>query len=219
MYLAAVVPTIDEAETIGDLARALDKMCDAVVVSDASDGPETCLEAQRAGAWIYRTHQPGLGHAYQRAWEMGARPDWHVVHIDAGGSHNAADVYPMIELAEKGFDVVIGSRFCPGGHHHGPWKRRITSRLASGALNFISLCDYSDWTSGFRLYSPRARAVLAAHEFTTTGHAWQIESLWTLIHAGMRIVEHPITYRSSRSQLSAARIQEAAALYWRLAGQ
>lgn len=141
----------------------------------------------------------------------------HVLHIDAGGSHDPADVGPMIELAEEGFDVVIGSRFCPLGEHHGPWRRRVTSQIAACALNLISLRNICDWTSGYRLYSPRARAVLAEHTFTTTGHAWQIESLWVLLQHGMRVIEQPIVYRSSVSHLSSGRVKEAAKLYWRLA--
>jgi dolichol-phosphate mannosyltransferase len=159
---------------------------------------------------------PGsLGGAYGKAWAY-LPTDWLVVHIDAGGSHDPADLYPMLELAEEGFDVVIGSRFCPGGVHHGTWTRRASSKFAAFMLDLISLSEIHDWTSGYRVYSPRARAILAAHDFTTTGHAWQIESLWVLKQAGCRVVEHPITYKASVSHLSRGRVQEAASLYWRL---
>lgn len=216
MYLAAVVPTIDEAETIGGLVKALDKMCDLVIVVDDSKTTQTLQAAIDASAEAGEGIG-SLGGAYYVGADHLARPEWHVLHIDAGGSHDPADVYPMIELAEEGFDVVIGSRFCPGGEHHGSWKRKVTSRMAAGALNLISLQDYSDWTSGFRIYSPRARQILAQHTFTTTGHAWQIESLHVLIAHGMRIVETPVIYRSSASHLSRGRVAEAASLFWRLA--
>ena len=217
-YVAAVIPTIDEADTIGDLVRSLDKVCDRVIVADGSDNGDTATEAFQAGA-VPIDGLGGLGPAYKRAWGVvpTSRP-WAVVHIDAGGSHDPADLYPMLELAEEGFDVVIGSRFCPLGEHHGKWRRRFTSKLASFALNWIyPSTTIHDWTSGYRVYSPKARAILAAHTFTTTGHAWQIEALSVLIAHGCRIVETPIIYRSSVSHLSAGRVKEAARLFWRMA--
>lgn len=215
MYVAAVIPTIDEAATIGELVRALDKVCDQVIVADASTSMGTEIAALNAGAVFLSVLEPGLEAAYDSGWNV-ADKDWHVAHIDAGGSHDPADLYPMLDLAEEGFDVVIGSRFCPRGQHLGTWRRKVTSRLASSALNLISLADIADWTGGYRVYSPAARAILAAHEFTTSGHAWQIESLWVLRQAGMRVVEHPITYRPSASHLSAGRVREALSLYGRL---
>lgn len=215
MYVAAIVPTIDEAETIGDLVRSLDKMCDEVIVVDGSQGEDTDNAAREAGAEVVREGR-GLGPSYAAPHFL-IDKSWYVAHVDAGGSHDPADLYQMLELAEEGFDVVIGSRFCPRGEHHGAWRRRVTSRWASSALNLISFADIADWTSGYRVYSPKAREVLARHDFTTTGHAWQIESLWVLIHAGLRIVEHPIVYEASVSHLSSKRVKEAASLYWRLA--
>ncbi len=195
MYVGAVIPSLNEPDA-DELAMTLIRACDSVEI----------------------VTEPGLGPAYLHGWDA-IDPSWWIVHIDAGGSHDPADVYPMLELAEEGFDVVIGSRFVRSGEHHGPWRRRVTSRLAAAALNLISLQDISDWTSGYRVYSPKARAAIKAHTFTTTGHAWQIEALWVCLQAGCRIVEHPIVYRSSVSHLSSGRVREAAALYWRLAGE
>lgn len=225
MYVAAIIPTIDESETIGALVRTLDKTCDQIMVSDSSDNPfETFNAAADAGA--LSRHVPrsmGLAGAY--AWGgFKVDPDWYVVHIDAGGSHDPYDVGPMLDIAAKGVDCVIGSRFCEGGEHHGPWKRRVTSRIASRALNVINGAwdpngQYyvADWTSGFRVYSPAAREVLARHEFKAQGHAWQIEALWTIFAAGLRVAEFPIVYESSVSHLSSGRVKEAWSLYWTLA--
>lgn len=216
MNCAAIVPTIDEAETIGALVRSLDKTCDSVRVLDSSDSSQTRDLARNAGAYV--SHVPGgLGHAYKMGqWFVDS--DWYVVHIDAGGSHDPYDVGPMLDIAAKGVDCVIGSRFCEGGEHHGPWKRRVTSRIASRALNAISFnTEIKDWTSGFRVYSPAAREVLAKHEFKAQGHAWQIEALWAIRAAGLRVAEFPIVYESSVSHLSSGRVKEAWSLYWTLA--
>lgn len=217
MYLGAVVPTIDEGETITDLVHALDRFCDLVIVADAPVGQEfrTELAAQRAGARAMRIAKPGLDAAYRFAGYL-VPEDWYVLHIDAGGSHDPLAAYEMCDLADQGFDVVIGSRFCPGGQHLGTRRRRLSSRFAAGMMNLISFLDIDDWTSGYRIYSPRAREVIREHDFASVGHAWQIEALWACTQAGMRIVEHPITYRPSASRLSAKRVGEAGRLYGRL---
>lgn len=222
MYAAACIPTIDEADTIGALVKALDETCDMIYVLDESTNDATMFAAIEAGArHVYmRNWKPenrGISGAY--AWgNWTVDDDWHVVHIDAGGSHDPYAVGPMLDIAAKGVDCVIGSRFCEGGEHHGPWKRRFTSRLASRALNAISFnTEIHDWTSGFRVYSPAAREVLAKHTFKMQGHAWQIEALWQIRAAGLRVAEFPIVYESSVSHLSRGRVQEAAGLFWELA--
>lgn len=217
MQVAAVVPTCDEAETIGPLVRTLDQFCDMVVVADGSNDDDTWTAAEDAGALVVYDHG-GLGSSYREAWEQ-IPTTWHVLHIDAGGSHDPYEARDMIDLAAEGFDCVIGSRFTLNGKHLGSRRRRWSSKLASSALNLISLGDIGDWTSGFRVYSPRAREILRNVEFTTWGHAWQIEALWALRNQGMRVVEHGITYRPSGSHLSSQRVSEAFKLYWRLAAE
>lgn len=233
MQVAAVIPTMNEdPHRLAHLVRALDKFCDSVIVVNHSDEPLDSEIVREAGGFVRRVPEPGFDAAYRAAWRV-VPSDWYVAHIDAGGSHDPNDLAQMLDMADEGrdreyhpdggyhqyflWDIVIGSRFVRGGEHHGPWRRKVTSRLASSALNLISLGDISDWTSGLRVYSPKARRVLMLHDFTTTGHAWQIESLWTARDHGCRIVEHPITYLPSKSSLTLGRVREANRLYWDLA--
>lgn len=214
---AAIVPTMNEAETIGRLVRALDRFCDLVVVVDSSDTATTRESAKAAGA-DYASHiLPGsLGRAYSYGWGYIPR-DWYVGHIDAGGSHDPADLCDMLDMAaHDDIDLLLGDRFGIGGEHRGKWHRKVTSRLASAALNLISFADYDDWTSGLRVYSPKAREILSRHDFTTSGHAWQIEALWVCRQAGLKIAEYPIIYKASPSHLSSSRVREAGGLWWRL---
>ena len=214
-YFGVVIPTKNEADTIGDLVKACDKFADAVYVLDCSEEADTFYAAQQAGAMLPPCPPDGLRGAYRKGNER-IPSDWYVGHIDAGGSHDPQDLVDMMDIAVEGkIDLVIGDRFGIGAEYHGKWSRYVTSQLAATMMNLVTRgADYADWTSGLRVYSPRARALLAKHDFACQGHAWQMESLRVLHEAGMRIVEFPIVYERSRSHLSGARVREAFR-YWR----
>jgi len=218
MKVAAIVPTRDEADTIGALVRTLYKFCDAVVVVDYCSTDHTVSVAYEAGALIDAAEYAGIGYAYRFAWDR-LPADWWVGHIDAGGSHDPQDLCDMLDLAAtRDYDVIVGSRFTFGGEDRAPWRRRVLSKTAAWVCNRNEMERVADWTSGLRVYSPRAREILAAHDFQTSGHAWQIEALWVARARGLNIVEFPITYRPSTSHLSSDSLGEAAGLLWRLSG-
>lgn len=187
MRTTAIVPcAYDDATAV---ARTLDTFCDRV----------------------FTTQTLGLGPAYLEAWANLDFDDL-ALHVDVGHDpHDARDV--LDEMLDSDADLVIGSRFCPGGTHAGDWKRRITSKAAAYACNLVTFYNVADWTSGLRCYSPRARRILADYPYTTTGHAWQIESLWVALRAGLRVHEVPIHYVAGNSSLSRARVAEAVKLW------
>lgn len=115
-----------------------------------------------------------------------------VVVIDAGWSHDPAQIP---HLLAKHHDVVIGSRFCPGGHHDGTRSRRWGSRLYGLACLLTTGCGIRDWTSGYRVYSRRAVEAILAAETTAQRHAVQVEFLRAAISAGCSVTEVPIRYR------------------------
>jgi glycosyltransferase involved in cell wall biosynthesis len=205
--LAAVVPTMNEQETIGALVRTLNRWCDLVIVSDDSDDA-TSLHALNEGAKVVDP-PPGLGPAYLAAWAQ-IDPSWWVLHVDAGGSHPDQSIARVVNYARGGnADLYIGSRFVEGASHQGKVTRKYTSKAAGFACSLASGLDIRDWTSGLRIYSPRARAMLAQHPFRTSGHAWQMEALAQIVDRRWRVEEVPIDYHPSRSNLNAHRIGEA----------
>lgn len=213
MNIAAIVPTRNEQDTITDLVAGLYGFCDMVVVADDSTGFGTATAAYEAQATLADAGE-GLAGAYRSGWEL-VPSDWWVVHVDAGGSHQLNDVERIVRSTRvTDAHIVIGSRFTKHGHHYGPLRRKVTSRIASVACNLVSRDACKDWTSGLRAYSPEARKSLTDLTFTTSGHAWQIESLNQLFRAGFSAVELPISYYPSGSQLSGARVREAFR-YWR----
>lgn len=121
---------------------------------------------------------------------------WHesdrVVTIDAGWSHDPDEIpYLLADTA----DVVIGSRFCPGGVHEGPWWRRSGSQAYARAWQLRTGQSIQDWTSGFRAYSHPALQALHGFQSTTRGHGVQAEILHYLLDLGFTVSEVPITYR------------------------
>jgi len=218
MKVAAIVPTRDEESTIVPLLKNLLNFADSVIVVDYRSSDATVELAQRCGVLVDQIDYAGVGYAYEYAWDR-LPDDWWVGHIDAGGSHDPQDLCDMVDLAARhDYDLVVGSRFCFGGEDHAPWHRRFLSKTAARICNRKGHDGFTDWTSGLRVYSPRARAVLAAHRFSTGGHAWQIEALWVAQTAGLTSVEFPITYEPSSTSLSTTQLTEAAVLLWKLTG-
>lgn len=207
--ITAVIPTINEQDTIGELVEMLfEAGCDVVVV-DGGSTDATMAIANACAAEVSVCYR-GLGMSYRTAWKN--IPWTHsVVHVDAGASVPFEDIRKVVRRAREGrWDVVIGSRFADGGSHEAGWKHRTLSRTAAAVSNVLSNKPVRDWTSGLRGYSAAARKVISEHEFVCDGHAWQIEALDVCLRKGLTVKETPITYRSSSSQRTLGRTLEAA---------
>jgi glycosyltransferase involved in cell wall biosynthesis len=206
----AVIAAKDEAETIGPLVRALRAQGLGVVVVNDGSTDATRTIAVRHGAVVldHETGQ-GIGPSLLQGWRlalgMGADA---VVQLDAGGSHDPAQAGQLLAGLD-GADMVIGSRFCPGGVYVGRRWRAWASRLAAALLNFAAHARIHDWTSGYRAYSRQALELLLSKSYYQTMHAWQIEVLGQALGARLRVAEQPITYRAGRSSLKAAHVSEA----------
>lgn len=210
-----VIPTMNEAATIGPLVDYLTFFGD-VVVSDAfTDDGNTTRTARESGAKVVFPLVGRLGGAYLAAWKR-IHPWEPVVHVDAGDSHFHRDIQRVIEYTDMArWDVVIGSRFTVGGSHDGTRTHRRLSRTAATISNLLSPYHVEDWTSGLRGYSPRARQAILAHDFRCEGHAWQIEALYVALRAGCTVREVPVGYAPSTSQRGVGRTLEAAKA-WRV---
>lgn len=214
MKVTAIVPVLNEYPVdVCRTVRGLNRFCDYVIVVDG--GMEADVFERRFEGLHLRAPE-GLGPSYLKGWEY-AHPDHWVLHVDIG--HRWKDARRLVDTALDfpDVDVVIGSRFCSGGSHVDTWRRRTTSKAAAFAMNTIHGETIRDWTSGMRVYSPRAREVLTDHQFTTSGHAWQMESLAVCVREGLSIREEPIVYEPSSSHLGVGRMWEAAKLVGRTA--
>jgi dolichol-phosphate mannosyltransferase len=248
---AVVVPTYDEAAGIRDfLDRLLDATApagdrggtagrapgdpavDVLVVDDNSpDGTADLVRAHPAFGGrlrlLSRPGKDGLGAAYRAGFAAVAGPESGrpydvVVQMDADGSHPVAEVLPMI-AALGAADVVVGSRYVPGGAtRNWPLSRRLLSRAANAYARTALRLRTRDATAGFRAW--RADAVRRAGllETTSDGYGFQVENTWRAERRGLRVVEHPIVFTertTGASKMSPEVAREALVLIarWRLA--
>lgn len=222
-----VLPTYNERDNLPLVVPALldHDGLEVLVVDDGSpDGTGAVADGLAAASprvhVVHRTGLRGLGRSYvdgmRRALALGAT---HVCQMDADLSHDPAAV-PALIAATEGADVVIGSRYVPGGAvRNWPWRRRALSTFANSYVRVLTGLTPRDCTSGFRCWTRRALEHLPLDRFRSDGYAFQVELTWAAERAGCRIVEVPIIFverRAGASKLSTAVIVESMILPWQI---
>lgn len=203
----AVITTLNEEQTIGDLVRALVEQDLRVLVVDDGSTDKTVAEALSAHATVLATGpRAGIGPALMKGWRRalyyGAR---RIVQIDAGGSHNPLAARQMLAIQDAtDAAIVVGSRFVCGSLYKGEASplRPFLSRAAAVACNLATGANYADWTSGYRVFKRDAALRLLQKHYNARMHGWQIEVLAQANAMGMRIVEWPIEYTAGRSSFN-----------------
>jgi len=228
MPALVILPTYNERDNLPVIVSALLALPDVrvLVVDDRSpDGTGDVADAlarERPNRVevMHRSGPRGLGRSYVdgmlRALETDARI---ICQMDADLSHNPADVPRLIAKTTEG-DLVIGSRYVPGGRVEN-WARRrvLLSAFANRYVRAITGLEALDCTSGFRCWRREALERIALREVTSNGYAFLVEMAWLAARAGYRIAEVPITFterRAGASKLSGSVIAESAIVPWRL---
>jgi dolichol-phosphate mannosyltransferase len=204
MRTLVVTPTYNEAVNIEEFLRrarvALPK-ADILVVDDGSpDG--TAELAEKVGKELgqvdvlHRPTKQGLGEAYRAGFTVGIERGYELmVEIDADLSHDPAVLPRLVKEIEHGADLVIGSRYVPGGATpHWPWHRRALSRWGGWYSSLMLRMNVHDVTAGYRAY--RTTTLQAADYLSTraNGYGFQIELTYEVSRSGGRIIEVPITF-------------------------
>jgi dolichol-phosphate mannosyltransferase len=231
LHPVVVVPTYNERENIASMMEALLRIegIRVLVVDDASpDG--TGDEAERVAAVsggrasvLHRRGTRGLGLSYvdgmRTALGAGAT---HVCQMDADFSHDPADVPRLLE-ASRDADLVIGSRYVPGGQlRNWAFHRVALSALANQYVRAITRLPVRDCTSGFRCWRRELLERLPLGRMLSDGYAFQVEMAWEAHLAGAHISEVPIVFierRQGASKMSGRVIVESMLLPWRLAAR
>jgi dolichol-phosphate mannosyltransferase len=198
------LPTYNEKDNIEPMVRALrsldlDDLHVLVIDDNSPDG--TGSIADRLAAEndhvhvLHRARKDGLGPAYlagfRRALELGAEL---VFEMDCDFSHEPQDV-PRLAAAAKDADLVLGSRYVPGGGTRN-WGlvRRFISRGGSLYAQLLLQLGIRDLTGGFKCYRREVLETIDLGGISSLGYAFQIETTYRALRAGFRVVEVPITF-------------------------
>lgn len=221
MKTVVVVPTYQEA---GGITRALDAVLTAapevqvLVVDDGSpDGTAALVMTHPAyGERVFlleRAGKGGLGSAYRAgfAWALDREADA-VVEMDADLSHPPA-VIPALVAGLRDADLVIGSRYVPGGGTVGwPLRRQLISRGGNAYARLLLGLPVRDATGGFRAFRADTLRTIGALSSESDGYAFQVETTWRAHRQGLTISEVPIIFSErtvGESKMSAAIAVEA----------
>ena len=223
-----IVPTFNERDNLPILASALMAYpnVELLVVDDRSpDGTGELadgLARQHPGRIdvLHRTERPGLGRSYvdgiRRA--LGKTVDV-ICQMDCDLSHDPKHL-PALVAATDAADLVIGSRYIPGGEVvNWPVRRRILSRFANGYSRAVTRLGAHDCTGGYRCWRREAIAALPLEQFGSDGYSFLVEMLYAAAARGYRMAEVPITFverRQGVSKLTWGVLFESAATPWRL---
>lgn len=228
--LLVVTPTYDERDTLPSLVEgvfAVAPRAHLLVVDDASpDGTGALADALAAGSSgrLFVLHRPakaGLGSAYVAGfrWAL-ARGYDRIAEMDADLSHDPRDLPRLAAALEAGADLAVGSRNVPGGGVVG-WGpgRHFLSKGGSLYAKTILGVGVADLTTGFKLYRRAALERIDPGSIRSSGYAFQIETSFRALAAGLRLVEVPIVFvdrRVGRSKMSRRIFVEAVLEVWRL---
>ena len=224
-----VVPTYNERENVREAAERLLAAlpgADVLFVDDNSpDGTGDLLDQLAAAEprihVIHRAGKLGLGTAYIEGFRWGLARDYaYLLEMDADGSHDPKYLPQMLALAEDGADVVVGSRYVPGGGtQNWGFGRKLISRGGSLYARTILGVDVRDVTAGFVCWRRAALEAIDLAAITSNGYSFQIEMKYRALRRGLRVVETPIVFvdrRVGQSKMSRAIFIEALLKVWAL---
>lgn len=203
-----LLPTYNEVEnlatTLGRLRQAVPG-ADVLIVDDGSpDGTGELADRLAAGdpgvSVLHRSTKEGLGTAYLAGFRVAIADGYdYVVEIDADGSHDPATLPEMLALAREGADLVIGSRWVPGGLvRNWPWPRQAVSRTGNTYARLVLGSQIRDLTSGFRVFRSDVLSMIDLTAVSSHGYCFQVELAWRVESAGFQVTEHPITFVERR---------------------
>jgi dolichol-phosphate mannosyltransferase len=224
-----VLPTYNEAENIerlvgtalAELARTGEHRV-LIVDDDSPDGTGRIadrLAADHASVEVlHRTAKEGLGRAYvagfHRALAAGAE---RVMEMDADFSHDPRDIPRLVHEATGGADLVLGSRYIPGGGVEN-WglTRRAVSRGGCLYAQVVLRVPVRDLTGGFKCFNRRVLEAIGIEQMHSDGYGFQIELTYRALKAGFHVREVPIVFHERRAGDSKMSTRIAVEAVWKV---
>ncbi|MEO9222076.1 MAG: polyprenol monophosphomannose synthase [Mycobacteriaceae bacterium] len=216
-----IIPTYNERETLATIVGRLMTAVPHAHVLVADDGSHDGtgaladeLAADERVHVLHRTEKAGLGAAYVAGFRWALERGYAViVEMDADGSHAPEQLPRLLERIDAGADLVLGSRYVPGGSVVNWPKRRewlsrggnLYSRLALGV-------KINDITGGYRAYRRAVLQALPLDAVASQGYCFQVDLAWRAVQQGFTVVEVPITFTErvlGESKMSGGIVREA----------
>ncbi|PZT73954.1 MULTISPECIES: polyprenol monophosphomannose synthase [unclassified Streptomyces] len=198
-----IIPTYNEAENIKPIVsrvRAAVPEAHVLVADDNSPDGTGKLADELAAAddqvhVLHRKGKEGLGAAYLAGFRWGMEHDYGVlVEMDADGSHQPEEL-PRLLTALKGADLVLGSRWVPGGRVvNWPKSREFISRGGSTYSRLMLGLRTRDVTGGYRAFRTETLKGIGLDEVASQGYCFQVDLARRAVEAGFHVVEVPITF-------------------------
>lgn len=201
--VAVLIPTYNERENLPGIVarvRAAVPEADVLVLDDNSpDGTgkvaDEIADTDQQVFVLHRSGKQGLGAAYLAgfAWALERGYDA-AVEMDADGSHRPEHLPAMLRAAQDA-DVVIGSRWVPGGRVvNWPWHRKLLSVGGNIYVKALLGMGVHDATAGYRIYRSDALRTIGLEHVASQGYCFQVDLTLRAVRAGLRVVEVPITF-------------------------
>ncbi len=198
-----IIPTYNEAENIKAIVsrvRSAVPDADVLVADDNSPDGTGKIADEITGQdgqvhVLHRKGKEGLGAAYLAGFAWGMEHGYGVlIEMDADGSHQPEEL-PRLLTALKGADLVLGSRWVPGGRVvNWPKYREFLSRGGSTYSRFLLGVPIRDVTGGFRAFRAETLKGLGLAEVASQGYCFQVDLARRAVAAGYHVVEVPITF-------------------------
>jgi len=209
--ILVILPTYNEAENVLDLFRlvlAEDPRIEVLVVDDASpDGTGDLVERAQTSEprlhLVRRSSKLGLGTAYLCGFRFGLDHGFDFIFtMDCDFSHNPRYLPDLIELLGRR-DMVIGSRYVPGGGiENWPWPRRLLSKFANFYARTLLRIDARDCTAGYRGYRRELLEAVDPFQIRSSGYSFLEEMAWRVARYGFSIGEIPIVFEQRNAGVS-----------------
>ena len=213
--VVVVIPTYNEAENIRvilDRLRAAQPAIDVLVVDDGSpDGTgkiaDEYAERDPAIHVLHRTVKEGLGAAYLEGFAWALDQGYDVIgEMDADGSHQPEQLHRLLEALPQA-DLVIGSRYVPGGSVvNWPLRRQWLSKGGNRYIRALLGIKIRDVTAGYRLFHRDTLLAIDLASVESTGYVFQADLAYRTLRAGLVVREVPIEFierERGKSKMSA----------------
>ncbi len=198
-----VVPTYNEVLNLAVLLgrlHAAQPHLDVLVVDDGSpDGTGALADELAAGdarvSVLHRSRKEGLGAAYLHGFRVALEQGYDVVgEMDADGSHQPEELHRLLDALQEA-DLVIGSRWVPGGSIvNWPRRRELLSRAGNFYTRTLLGIKVRDATAGYRLFRRTTLEAIALDEIASLGYVFQADLAFRTLRKGLRVVEVPIEF-------------------------